>query len=293
MSSEDRHQRRWIGLIGSWALFVLGAGLLTYALAAEAINLRDASDYVQYRRINNMIDEWKNERIAEIEQEMSATGNRVSTLETEVESKQREIANLRDTNQVITVSTAENKVYLRRDGETIFEAVCSTGKGYTKLAGEKARNFATPVGRFKVLSKEENPVWVPPDWHYMEHAQKSGTTVVRLGRGQTIGTSDHYLKVAGNNVVEVSYGSARTLPAGQEIYFGGAVVIPPIGTEPRKYDGVLGTHRLNLGDGYALHGTQAVSELGQSVSHGCIRLSNEHISHLYELTNVGDEVVIY
>ncbi|MBW3672236.1 MAG: L,D-transpeptidase, partial [Acidobacteria bacterium] len=61
----------------------------------------------------------------------------------------------------------------------------------------------------------------------------------------------------------------------------------------RQYDKVLGTRRLNLGDGYALHGTQAVSQLGSSVSHGCIRLKNEDIERLYEMANVGDEVVIY
>ena len=58
-------------------------------------------------------------------------------------------------------------------------------------------------------------------------------------------------------------------------------------------NGYLGTHRLNLGDGYALHGTQAVSQLGRSVSHGCVRLANEDIARLFDMASVGDEVVIY
>lgn len=178
---------------------------------------------------------------------------------------------------------------MRRDGETVFEAVCSTGKGYSKLAGGKARDFSTPIGRFKVISKEENPKWVPPDWHFTEKT----SNVVRLQRGDVIGTVDNYLKVEGTNVVQVTNGSSRTLPPGQDIYFGGAMVIPPFGTAQRQYADVLGTRRLNLGDGYALHGTQAVSQLGQSVSHGCIRLKNEDIERLYEIANVGDEVVIY
>jgi lipoprotein-anchoring transpeptidase ErfK/SrfK len=74
---------------------------------------------------------------------------------------------------------------------------------------------------------------------------------------------------------------------------GGAVIIPPLGTSAREVPDVLGTHRLNLGDGYALHGTQAVSQLGRSVSHGCVRLNNDEIARLYQMANVGDEVIIY
>jgi lipoprotein-anchoring transpeptidase ErfK/SrfK len=71
------------------------------------------------------------------------------------------------------------------------------------------------------------------------------------------------------------------------------VVIPPVGTRQRMFPDVLGTHRLNLGDGYALHGTQAVSQLGRNVSHGCVRLHNDDIARLYSMANVGDEVIIY
>ena len=33
---------RWVGLLGSWALLVLGVGLVGYAVAAEAITVSDA-----------------------------------------------------------------------------------------------------------------------------------------------------------------------------------------------------------------------------------------------------------
>ena len=29
----------------------------------------------------------------------------------------------------------------------------------------------TPIGRFKVLSKETDPVWYAPDWHFLEKGQ--------------------------------------------------------------------------------------------------------------------------
>jgi lipoprotein-anchoring transpeptidase ErfK/SrfK len=74
---------------------------------------------------------------------------------------------------------------------------------------------------------------------------------------------------------------------------GGNIVIPPFGTNQRKYQGVLGTHRLNLGDGYALHGTNRPETIGRSVSHGCVRLRNEDIAKLYEIVPLGTVVFIY
>jgi lipoprotein-anchoring transpeptidase ErfK/SrfK len=70
-------------------------------------------------------------------------------------------------------------------------------------------------------------------------------------------------------------------------------VIPPVGTRQRQFEKVLGSHRLNLGDGYALHGTQQTAQLGRSVSHGCVRLGDDDIRRLYEMAKVGDEVIIY
>ena len=50
---------------------------------------------------------------------------------------------------------------------------------------------------------------------------------------------------------------------------------------------------LLIRNGYALHGTQAVDQLGRSVSHGCVRLGDADIETLYNMANVGDEVIIY
>jgi hypothetical protein len=109
--------------------------------------------------------------------------------------------------------------------------------------------------------------------------------VVRLKRGQRLAD----LTVSGNDV----YSNGWPVEGGQLIVRGGAVVIPPVDTRARQFPGVLGTHRLNLGSGYALHGTQQVRQLGQNVSHGCVRLHNDAIATLYAMASVGDEVVIY
>ena len=69
--------------------------------------------------------------------------------------------------------------------------------------------------------------------------------------------------------------------------------LPPYGTNQRKYMGVLGTHRLEMGDGYGIHGTDAPESIGKSASHGCVRMLNADIDKLYDMVGVGTAVYIY
>jgi putative NADH-flavin reductase len=259
--------------------------VLGYAVAAEAITMTDARKLKRVQTIDRMIENQVKAQVAAIQQTMSQASSRVTNLQSEVSSTEKQIEDLHDSNFVITVSTTENRVYARRNGQLVFDAICSTGSNSTLVTGGSTKVFRTPIGRFRIKSKEENPKWVPPDWHYVEEAQKNGLTVVRLQRGQNIGG----VYASGSEV----YAGGSTVEPGQLVVRGGAVVIPPIGTRARQFPDVLGTHRLNLGDGYALHGTQAVDKLGQSVSHGCIRLHNDDIARLYQMASVGDEVIIY
>lgn len=276
---------RWVGLLGSWALLVLGLGIFGYAVAAEAITISDATKLRRVRTIDRMIDEQVQEQIATLQKTMSQTNSQVTNLQSEVASTDKQIEDLHDSSFVITVSTTENKVYAHRDGQLVFEGVASTGSNTTLRTGGQTKVFRTPIGRFRIISKERDPMWVPPDWHYIEQAQKEGLGVVRLQRGQNIGG----VYVSGDTV----YANGSPVSHDDIIIRGGAVVIPPIGTSARKFPDVLGTHRLNLGDGYALHGTQQVSQLGQAVSHGCVRLHNDDIARLHDMASVGDEVIIY
>ena len=276
---------RWVGLLGSWALLVLALGVCGYALAAETITLADTRQLRRHEAIDEMIEGEVKRQVAELQKVMSRRATVVESLQSEVASTDKVIEDLHDSNLVITVSTEENKVYARQNGQPVFEAICSTGKNTVLRTGGETMIFRTPIGRFRIQSKEEHPLWVPPDWHFIEQARENGMEVVRLERGSRVGD----LFVRGNDV----YSGGYPLPEGELIVRGGAIVIPPVGTRQRQFRDVLGTHRLNLGDGYALHGTQAVSQLGRNVSHGCVRLANEDIARLYEMANVGDEVIIY
>jgi hypothetical protein len=68
----------------------------------------------------------------------------------------------------------------------------------------------------------------------------------------------------------------------------------PDADDPRRWEtGMLGTTALFLGEGIAVHGTNAPELLGQNVSHGCIRMTNEAARFLYHEVDVGTPVFIY
>lgn len=311
--------RRLLGFLASWGLLLVGLAVCSIAVVGEATNLREERRFRRFEIVDELIEKNRSAALGALRAEGTVRQAGIDSATARLSDAQAALRDFEDTDQTILVSTAENKVYVRRAREIVFEAVCSTGKGTTLIDKGRTMVFSTPIGKFRIVSKEENPVWVPPDWHYVEEARKNGFRVVRLNRGDSIdadtGTAaappreanvltwlggekpasaaEPVLKVKGDTVVEIRNGIERELPPGAMILAGKSVVIPPLGVKQRRFDKVLGAYRLNLGDGYALHGTQQTAQLGRSVSHGCVRLGDADIAELYAIANVGDEVVIY
>jgi lipoprotein-anchoring transpeptidase ErfK/SrfK len=199
----------------------------------------------------------------------------------------------------LVVSIADRRVWYKQGDSVLFTAPVATGSGKTLVikGNNKVLRFETPRGRLIVQRRDSAPAWIPPDWHYQEQANRRGLGLVQLERGAPIRTKDGgEVAVVGNDVVRRSKdGAVRTLTAaeGKEIVADGRIVIPPYGTNQRKYMGVLGDFRLYLGDGYGLHGTDVPSSIGRAVSHGCVRMRNEDIRVLYERVTIGTPVFIY
>lgn len=62
---------------------------------------------------------------------------------------------------------------------------------------------------------------------------------------------------------------------------------------PPGPDNPLGTHALWLSwQYYRIHGTHDTRKIGRKSSNGCIGLYNEHIQQLYDLTQVGTQVLL-
>ena len=199
----------------------------------------------------------------------------------------------------IVVSIEDHRLWYKQGDSVLFTTQVATGSGKVlENAGEGAQwKFETPRGRLVVQSKDSAPAWIPPDWHFVEMAQKKGLGVVKMNRGDQLTASDgSVIAVQGNDLVRrAPNGQVTALEAkeGHELVVNGNIVVPPYGTNARKYMGVLGTHRLNIGDGYALHGTDHPESIGHSVSHGCVRLRNADIDKLYDMVSVGTPVYIY
>ena len=277
----------------AWGLVL---AVLLLMLASTALFARTA--LVRHERdVSRMVFNDNLQLLDEVRKSTGALDDSLATVSTTPGSASDAIPTNRP---YIVVSIEDHRLWYKQGDSVLFTTQVATGSGKVLDAagGQSHWKFETPRGRLVVQSKEEDPSWIPPDWHFVEMARKRGLGIVRLNRGQTIAASDgSVIGVEGTDMVR-KYKDGRVVPIepgveGREVVAGGNIVIPPYGTNQRKYRGVLGTHRLNMGDGYALHGTDHPESIGRSVSHGCVRLRNEDIEMLYQMVPVGTPVFIY
>jgi len=269
------------GLVALTAVLALSASSLAW-LVSTTHRTRDVTRQVY------------NENLKLLEQSRQAAGETDDSLEAAVSAPVDSVGD----RPFIVISIADHRLWYRQQDQVIFSTRVATGSGKVLTKeGSKKWKFETPRGRLVVLNKESEPTWVPPDWHYVEVAHKKKVQVQQLSRNVPIALKDSsVIEVKGLEIVR-RYPDGRELALeggeGRELVVDGKVIIPPFGTAQRRFAGVVGTHRLNLGDGYALHGTDVPSSIGTSVSHGCVRLRNEDIETLYRMVPVGTPVYIY
>lgn len=197
----------------------------------------------------------------------------------------------------IIISIEQRRLWLIEGRDTILSVPAAVGRGETVELNGRRHHFATPRGQRRVLAKERDPLWTPPDWHYYEKADARGLEVVMLDRGKRYPLGDGtYLEIRGDQVGRVNrFGSWWPWTPGMEIIFDGKLFVPPFGTAQRKVPDALGRFKLDLGDGYLIHGTHVYNRdsIGQAVSHGCVRLEDDALEQLFERVEVGTPVYIY
>lgn len=97
----------------------------------------------------------------------------LEALKTDLRKKNERLAlsfrKLTPTTAYMIINTTENRFTLYNKGEILREGFCSTGS-LIKLQTENQKEwiFKTPRGRFSILSKITSPVWVKPDWAFIE-----------------------------------------------------------------------------------------------------------------------------
>jgi len=261
-------------------LVVAGIAL---ALALSAKLLTDTAELRFQRDVNRMVF---NDNLGVLDELRAKMG-----VETDSMRKLLEAPAASANAPYIVVSIADHRLWYKQGDSVLFTAPVATASGKELVGGNGDQHwrFETPRGRLTVQSKDSAPAWVPPDWHYVEQARKRGVGLVHLERGQSYAG----YHVEGADVVGPDGTPVPPPKEGHELVVNGNLVVPPFGTNQRRYMGVLGTRRLDLGDGYGIHGTDTPESIGQSVSHGCVRMFNSDVEKLYPMVAVGTPVYIY
>ncbi len=68
----------------------------------------------------------------------------------------------------IVIRLAENRLFVFQGEHVVWSAPVGTGTGFRLEGRGRAYHFATPRGIFRVQAKEKDPVWIRPDWSYIE-----------------------------------------------------------------------------------------------------------------------------
>lgn len=140
------------------------------------------------------------------------------------------LKSLAPTEEYVVVDSALNRVYWRKGEQTLREmlASCGTGNVLEDPASGRKWTFETPRGERKVQGKKADPVWIKPDWAFIEEGEAipkdgsgraeagmMGDYAIAIGNGYYLhGTM--YKRLLGRNV---SHGCVRIEDAGLEFLF--------------------------------------------------------------------------
>ena len=203
---------------------------------------------------------------------------------------------LRSTGYRIVIDLFARELYVLDRGDTLRVASAATAMNSTLSYGGRTWRFETPRGVRTVHGKDKDPAWTPPEWHFAEVALEHGLKLRSMSAGQQIRLKDGTILTSRRDEVGIIRKGTKTfvpLVLDEHVVFDNTVFIPPQGTKHRTIKGELGHYRLNLGDGYLLHGTPYARSIGAAVTHGCVRLADDDIEWLYENVPVGTKVYIY
>jgi L,D-transpeptidase YbiS len=109
---------------------------------------------------------------------VSTISNQVETLTNELGILREEMTRVRaendsfkDTDRHIAVSLRENKLFLMEGRDVLRVCDVATGSGRKFWRFGKEYDFTTPPGRYSILKKDVDPVWIAPDWHWHERGE--------------------------------------------------------------------------------------------------------------------------
>ncbi len=265
----------------------------TLAAADSARAAQWAADSARLADSSHVVDS-----IAALGEVSSSTPERVMHFDSNADSidfeKNRALAAQAIGYRVI-VSLFDRHLWVVNGTDTLRSAPAAVAMDSTLDFAGHSWKFGTPRGKRSVQGKSENPLWIPPDWHYAEVAKENHLALARVPLKGTV-------KIANGRKLQVRHGEIGVivpdsgwtpLPLDEEVVFDDTLYMPPLGTKNRRIYGELGSYRLDMGDGYLIHGTPEESTVGDAVTHGCVRLKEEDITWLYTNVPLGTGVYIY
>jgi L,D-transpeptidase ErfK/SrfK len=96
-------------------------------------------------------------------------------LQTEHRRLLQEIQSRQAQRPYVVIDTQDNQVLLRQGDLTLHRAACASGSGRKLQGPRKWRppwSFETPKGRFSVLRKVADPLWIKPEWAFVEEGSR-------------------------------------------------------------------------------------------------------------------------
>lgn len=72
----------------------------------------------------------------------------------------------------VVIRLAENTLFLVDGRDVLWSAPVGTGTGFRLDGDRESWDFDTPRGVFRVERKEKDPVWIMPDWAFVERGQR-------------------------------------------------------------------------------------------------------------------------
>jgi L,D-transpeptidase YbiS len=147
--------RLFIWISGLILFFVLVAGFLLFGISE-----------IQDRKISNSLAAFVN---LSDEENVNAISNEISSADKKISGYNKQLLLLLPKTPYIIINTTDNEFQLYSGNNLLREGKCSTGKNtILQKSADKKWVFKTPRGAMRIRGKTTAPVWVKPDWAFIE-----------------------------------------------------------------------------------------------------------------------------
>jgi len=103
--------------------------------------------------------------------EIPKLGPEIEALNSSVQQLAEQFATAFTNELYVVVNPNGNRLSLRRGQNVLLDAAISTGRNDTMTYLKRKWVFQTPRGIMSVIRKKKDPVWIKPDWAFLEKGE--------------------------------------------------------------------------------------------------------------------------